>query len=120
EGTRRAKAARQKCLNGRVPWICRHREPGPSKDEAMHQPSAVRLAHARRVTLSALLWANPYPISITASDARRWASFRMSDGEIATQPAVVVRPGRATWKKIALPRPFARRVKFWSRTKVRS
>ena len=31
----------------------------------------------------------------------------MSAAEIAMQPAVGVRPGRARWKKIALPRPFA-------------
>ena len=30
----------------------------------------------------------------------------MSAAEIATQPAVGVRPGRARWKKIALPPPF--------------
>ena len=41
----------------------------------------------------------------------------MSAAEIATQPAVGVRPGRARWKKIALPRPCARRRKFWSSTK---
>ena len=45
-----------------------------------------------------------YPIAMTAPRASRGASLRMSDGEIATQPAVGVRPGRARWKKIALPR----------------
>ena len=61
-----------------------------------------------------------HPISITAPRARRGASLRMSAAPIATQPAVGARPSRAKWKKIALPRPLARREKFWSSTKVRS
>ena len=42
----------------------------------------------------------------SAPRASRGASLRMSAAEIATQPAVGVRPGRARWKKIALPRPL--------------
>jgi hypothetical protein len=53
-----------------------------------------------------------YPIAMTAPRARRGASFLMSTAEIATQPAVGVKPARARWKKIALPRSLARREKF--------
>ena len=53
-----------------------------------------------------------YPIHIVAPRASRGASLRMSAAEIAMQPAVGVRPGRARWKKIALPRPLTRRVKL--------
>ena len=61
-----------------------------------------------------------YPTTMIVWRARRGASLRMSAAEIATQPAVGVRPTRARWKKIALPRPLARREKFWSSTNVRS
>ena len=54
-----------------------------------------------------------YPIVMDcAAEQGAGTSFRMSAAEIATQPAVGVRPGRARWKKIALPRPLARREKF--------
>ena len=43
---------------------------------------------------------------MTAPRLRRGASFIISAAEIATQPAVCVRPSRARWKKIALPRPW--------------
>ena len=82
-------------------WLGDHRKSG--------RPASIPSAPAER-----------YPIAMTRRGRGAGASFRMSAAEIATQPAVGVKPARARWKKIALPRPLARREKFWSSTKVRS
>ena len=109
-----------------------HRDPeaavaatGRAIDAALKslQPVARGIARGARGKISrdrAQGLESSHPISMTAPRARRGASLRMSAAEIATQPAVGVRPGRARWKKIALPRPLARREKFWSSTKARS
>jgi hypothetical protein len=70
------------------------------------------LRFARNDVPSARTYGALYPILIVAFADRRGASLRMSAARMATQPAVGVRPGRARWKKIALPAPFLRRVKL--------
>ena len=91
-----------------------HRESRPPFSRTT--PTAADARHVARATSAAartrLRAGAPDGRSRSAfarSSTERGASLRISPREIATQPAVGVRPGRARWKKIALPRPLMRR-----------
>ena len=63
----------------------------------------------------------PYRTTLTTvlSD-NNGSSLAMVRAVTATQPCVGVKPGRARWKKIALPRPRKRGAMFQSSTRQTS